>query len=140
MKKHLLAVLILISIIMVSLFKSITDLYVSDNVSNLSDLYVSKSLLKTNSPCNCSRPLPPRGNDFSKALMNGTIPPDGSYVGPSSCNLYTDHLGSSQDVLNYSYYIPHTINIFEDRHCRGGKICMRCTWCVWTFFLGLRTF
>lgn len=48
--------------------------------------------------------------------MNGTIPPDGSYVGHSSCNLYTDHLGSGQDVLSYSYYTPHTINIPEDRH------------------------
>ena len=33
-------------------------------------------------------------------------PSDGSYVGPSSCNEYTDRLGAGQRVLSYSYYTP----------------------------------
>ena len=33
-------------------------------------------------------------------------PTEGSYVGPSSCNEYTDRLGAGQRVLSYSYYTP----------------------------------
>ena len=36
-------------------------------------------------------------------------PSEGSYVGPSSCNEYTDRLGAGQRVLSYSYYTPGLI-------------------------------
>ena len=39
-------------------------------------------------------------------VSSGRIPPDGSYVGSSSCNDYTDKLGAGQKVLSYSYYTP----------------------------------
>ena len=39
-------------------------------------------------------------------VFSGRIPPDGSYVGSSSCNDYTDKLGAGQKVLSYSYYTP----------------------------------
>ena len=47
--------------------------------------------------------------DYSQAIHNGIIPPDGSYVGPSFCNSFTTQLGSGQNVLSYSYYTPHII-------------------------------
>ena len=39
-------------------------------------------------------------------LTPGRTPPDGSYVGPSTCNDFTDRLGAGQKVLSYSYYTP----------------------------------
>ena len=38
-------------------------------------------------------------------------PSEGSYVGPSSCNEYTDRLGAGQRVLSYSYYTPGSITL-----------------------------
>ena len=62
--------------------------------------------------CQCpserGRQLPRRGEDRTGDLQRGLIPPDGSYVGPSSCNLETELLGSGQRVLSYSYYTPGT--------------------------------
>ena len=60
--------------------------------------------------CSCPRERPPvrRGEDRTDDLRRGQTPPDGSYVGPSSCNDYTDSLGSGQNVLSYSYYTPGT--------------------------------
>ena len=62
--------------------------------------------------CQCprerQRQVPRRGEDRTGDLQRGLIPPDGSYVGPSSCNLETELLGSGQRVLSYSYYTPGT--------------------------------
>ena len=43
------------------------------------------------------------------SVIKGMTPSDGSYVGPSSCNEYTDRLGAGQRVLSYSYYTPGSI-------------------------------
>ena len=72
-------------------------------------------------PCSCSRPLPTLGEDYTSSLLQGQIPPDGSYVGRSSCNSYTDRLGSGQNVMSYSYYTPGNIvhktsGVLKDRH------------------------
>ena len=58
--------------------------------------------------CKClkERPLPEYGEDRSRDLLDGVIPPAGSYVGKSSCNEFTDRLGAGQKVLSYSYYTP----------------------------------
>ena len=56
--------------------------------------------------CERDREMPRLGEDRRDQLMRGVTPPDGSYVGPSSCNKFTDLLGSGQKVLSYSYYTP----------------------------------
>ena len=58
--------------------------------------------------CETPRPAPPAagGPSLYPELVAGRVPPDGSYVGASSCNQYTDSLGSGQRVLSYSYYTP----------------------------------
>ena len=104
MKKNVITILTLISLLIITRIKSILD------------LYVPKSIQTPNSNCSCSRPLPPLGMDYSLALANGIVPPDGSYVGPSFCNSFTDHLGSGQKVLSYSYYTPPTIVNTKDKH------------------------
>ena len=60
--------------------------------------------------CQCprERQVPTKGDDRTGDLEEGVIPPDGSYVGPSSCNKETELLGSGQRVLSYSYYTPGT--------------------------------
>jgi hypothetical protein len=58
--------------------------------------------------CLCTRPSPPiSGPSLVLSLLTGHPPPAGSYVGLSSCNSFTTHLGSGQNVLSYSYYTPH---------------------------------
>ena len=54
--------------------------------------------------CGCQRAWPAGGSDGRALLAAGRAPPDGSYVGRSSCNAYTEQLGSGQRVLSYSYY------------------------------------
>ena len=54
--------------------------------------------------CGCQRARPVGGPDGRALLAAGRAPPDGSYVGRSSCNAYTEQLGSGQRVLSYSYY------------------------------------
>ena len=66
--------------------------------------------------CSCSRQLPSLGKDFSDSLLAGVIPPDGSYVGRSYCNEYTDYLGSGQNVISYSYYTPARQSATFDTH------------------------
>ena len=60
--------------------------------------------------CQCpgeqQRQVPRKGQDRTGDLQQGLLPPDGSYVGPSSCNPETDLRGSGQMVLSYSYYTP----------------------------------
>ena len=64
--------------------------------------------------CGCPRSLKRIQKDFTSSLMMGQVPPDGSYVGPSSCNKYTSHLGSGQNVLSYSFYSPTTLFYVPD--------------------------
>ena len=42
----------------------------------------------------------------AKFLESPLSVPQGSYVGPSSCNNFTSALGAGQKVLSYSYYTP----------------------------------
>ena len=74
--------------------------------------------------CQCprERQLPTKGEDRSGDLERGIIPPDGSYVGPSSCNLETELLGSGQMVLSYSYYTPGTEQLPDYLMDIGEKI------------------
>ena len=77
-------------------------------------LYIVNKIIRDIPPspavCSCARPLPPRGDDFSGSLAQGVIPPDGSFVGSSYCNYYTDMLGSGQNVISYSYYTPASLS------------------------------
>ena len=88
-------------------------------------IFFSQMLLPNNKKiiCHCKneRQKPPIGEDRQLDLIDGgrkwkekfklktnlgRIPPDGSYVGSSSCNEFTDRLGAGQKVLSYSYYTP----------------------------------
>ena len=80
----------------------ILSLYIVNKI--IHDIHPSRA------ECNCARPLPPRGEDFSGSLAQGVIPPDGSFVGSSYCNYYTDMLGSGQNVISYSYYTPASLS------------------------------
>ena len=64
--------------------------------------------------CNCPRPLKPISKDLSFSLLDGSVPSDGSYVGESSCNKFTSHLGSGQNVLSYSFYVAVTLSYKKD--------------------------
>ena len=64
--------------------------------------------------CECLRTLKPIGPDLSRDLLAGKTPTDGSYVGPSSCNKFTSHLGSGQNVLSYSFYSAVTLSYTRD--------------------------
>ena len=39
---------------------------------------------------------------------------DGTYVGLSSCNEFTSHLGSGQKVVSYAYFTPWNKNIKQN--------------------------
>ena len=77
-------------------------------------LYNSNNTTLYYNTCGCPRPLPPVQADLTASLISGIIPPDGSYVGQSSCNKFTSHLGSGKNVLSYSFYSAVTLSYMKD--------------------------
>ena len=82
--------------------------------SFLHNFYDSFYINPFDTTCDCPRPLSPILEDFSASLLSGRVPPDGSYVGQSSCNKFTSHLGSGQNVLSYSFYSAVTLSHRKD--------------------------